>query len=655
MQYLTTDTVSVKKTKQMAQAAGLNLWPSAAKPRIDDLTHAEMPAGVSVLTHELTDQKLTALLNLPVENVIDAEVDEKSVRTFLKKEGTVRLKKTLGILLTGPVIYKCDIAKIFTEALRRRLNFSVGRFEGIHMALHESLVNGLTHGNLGLSSAMRQTTDDFLRYAKLLGERLKDPNFAHKALGVVATWNEQKLEIKITDEGEGYALQTDMTQMPSVSAKSGRGLRLIAGTADSCTIDDFGREITLSFLLKETEHYKANESISDESFKNPSAPDFSKCRVLVVEDEKSNQTLLCRFLNIIGIQDIDIASDGLEALYKVADKKPDLIILDLTMPRMNGYEVLHHLKSTEQTRNIPVLIQTASDTRETRDQAFKLGATDFLIKPINPLAFFARVKVHLENRLLIKHLKNQLAQIDEELASAQKMQEQLLPTPQVLAEVREKYHLDIAQFFEPSSRLGGDFWQLFPISDHEVGIYICDFSGHGVSAALNTFRLHAIITSMNRKITTPSAFLMELNRRLLLLLPRGQFATFFFGIWNVKSKTITYSAAGAPRPILKSGRKKVFLQTRGMPLGITQRPEYTDYKVKFKKGDSILLFSDALSESPNAAGERLGEEGFAKQIARAFSAKTAQRVIDGVMDRFFEFTKPPLPDDATAVFVRSEK
>ena len=92
-----------------------------------------------------------------------------------------------------------------------------------------------------------------------------------------------------------------------------------------------------------------------------------------------------------------------------------------------------------------------------------------------------------------------------------------------------------------------------------------------------------------------------------------------------------------------------------MPLGIAQHPEYTDYQVPFKKGDSILLFSDALTESPNAAGERLGEDGFARQVLKAFSAKTAKKAIDGIMTRFFEFTKPPLPDDATAVFIRSEK
>lgn len=655
MQYLTTDSVSLQKTRQIAKAAGLKLWPTTAQPKILNGKTDEMPVGVCVLAGEINNQKLTALLNLPIENILDANALEKSIVQFLKKEKSVKLNQTLGVLLTGPVIYQCDIAQIFTEALRQRLNFSMGRFAGIHMALHEALVNGLTHGNLGLSSELRQTARDFMKYTKLLSARLKDPTFARKSLSIVATWNEQKLEIKIRDEGAGYTVQTDMQQMPSVSAKSGRGLRLIAGTADSCTIDDFGREITLSFLLKETDHYKAAEQIAEEGVKNPTAPDLSKCRVLVVEDEKSNQTLLCRFLNIMGISDIEVAADGIEALYKVAANKPDLIILDLTMPRMNGYEVLHHLKSTEQTQDIPVLIQTASDTRETRDQTFKLGATDFLIKPLNPLEFFSRVKVHLENRLLIKHLKDQLAQIDVELASAQKMQEQLLPTDQMLEVIRQKYHLDIAHFFESSSRLGGDFWQLFPISEEEVGIYICDFSGHGVSAALNTFRLHAIITSMNRRITTPSAFLLELNRRLLLLLPRGQFATFFFGIWNVKKKILKYAAAGSPNPILKSGRKKTFLDTAGMPLGIASHPEYTDYQVPFKKGDSILLFSDALTESPNAEGERLGEDGFAKQVLKAFSAKTAKKAIDGIMARFFEFTKPPLPDDATAVFIRSEK
>ena len=188
-----------------------------------------------------------------------------------------------------------------------------------------------------------------------------------------------------------------------------------------------------------------------------------------------------RLLNVIGINRIETARDGVEGLQKVVSFQPDLVILDITMPRMDGYEVLHHLKSADETKDIPVLIQTASDTREARDKTFSAGATDFITKPINPLEFFSRVRVHLENKLLISKLEMQLEQINEELALAQRMQKDLLPKEEMLRGVRETYKIDIAFYFEPSSKLGGDFWELIPIDDSKLAFYICDFSGHGVS------------------------------------------------------------------------------------------------------------------------------------------------------------------------------
>lgn len=651
MIYLSTDTKQIDQVQQVAKRVKARLWPSAEQPVFTK--KKEMPPHVSLLTDHFDNEKLVSLLSGAFENIVDLNATAGSIDAFLSDTKN-ELTHRLGVLLTCPVIYACDIGRLFAEALRNRLNFSVERFDGIHMALHEALVNGLTHGNLQLSSDLRQTARDFLEYSRLLSERLQDPAYASKSLSIVAYWNDEKLQIRLKDEGAGYSVQSGGTQMPACSAKSGRGLRLIAGMADSCTIEDFGREITLSFLLSENKEYHEAERTAAESPAVTNA-NLSAGRVLVVEDEPSNQTLLCRFLNIMGISMVDVAGDGIDALYKVAANKPDLIILDLTMPRMNGYEVLHHLKSVPQTRDIPVLIQTASDTRETRDQTFKLGATDFLIKPLNPLEFFARVRVHLENRLLVKKLEEQLAQIDKELESAEHMQIGLLPSAEKLTEIRQKYGLDIGHYFESSLKLGGDFWQLFPVSKTKLAVYVCDFSGHGVSAALNTFRLHATINAMERKFKKPSDFLKDLNRRLVQLLPRGQFATFFLGIIDIEKKQLRYSAAGSPRPVLLKGSKRQFLETKGMPLGIMASAEYDDYTVDFKKDNVLVMYSDALTESPNADGKRLGEQGFSDLMAPALKTKPAAAAVDNLMARFFDFTKPPLPDDATVVLIRKEK
>jgi len=556
------------------------------------------------------------------------------------------LEHSIGILLTCPVIYAYDIPKIFMDALNNRLHFSLPRYDSVHLALHEALVNGLIHGNLQIGSSLRQSARDFAEYARLLSERLNNPAFARKSVSICATWNQDKLEIKIRDEGAGYSVAPLAPKCPVVHSKSGRGIKLIAGTADSCTIDDFGREITLNFLISDIGK-PCPENPQPELDQPQALADLSSCRVLVVEDDPSTRAVLRQLLGVIDIHDVEMASDGVEGLNKVLEYRPDLIILDITMPRMDGYEVLSHLKAATETRDIPVLIQTGSDNRETREKTFSAGATDFISKPVNPLEFFARVKVHLQNRLLVRHLEAQLQQVETELQSAHRMQTNMLPTPAAIADLRASFRLDVGQHFQPSSALGGDFWQFFPISKNQVAFYICDFSGHGVAAALNTFRLHTLIAQMRRHIKSPQVFLHMLNKQLLDLLPRGQFSTFFLGVYNRRRHTLTYAGAGAPAPMLDRGHRMRSLDTRGMPLGIAAQPIYRNRTVPFKPGDALLLYSDALTEAPG-----LGAAAFRKMALRRWHESTAQKAVDMLMDDFFRVTpKQPL-DDVTAVLIR---
>lgn len=659
MGFITGKQISEEHLKRLARLSKQKVWPSRQSPFFPaDMDEDAFPKDLSVLMENVTEAALDEILSWPVMRFIDANALDESIVDFIQHTDQNRLDKSFGMLLTCPTIYACDIARTFMDVVYERVPMTKSRYENIHLALHEAMVNGLIHGNLQISSTLRQSARDFIEYARLLNERLNNPDYAQKSMSLWATWDAHKLEIKIRDEGAGYAVMPVIEARPSVRSKSGRGLKLIAGTADSCTIDDFGREITMSFLLDEREHYQPMASTSEEQrtgILNGQSADLSRCRILVIEDNLSNQAVLGRLLNVIGITDIAVAADGLEGLHKVLEYKPDLIILDITMPRMNGYEVLHHLKSAPETRDIPVLIQTASDTRETREKTFSAGATDFISKPINPLEFFARVKVHLENRLLVQHLETQLKHIEAELNAAQRMQVGMLPSGDRLLEIREAYRLDIAQHFEPSSALGGDFWQLLPISKTKLGFYICDFSGHGVAAALNTFRLHAIISQMNRLIKSPAAFLRQLNTRLCRLLPRGQFATFFFGIIDVKKGTLKYASAGSPSPMLKTAHGIKRLSTAGMPLGIMKAPVYQDHELRFRMNDRLFLFSDALTETPNDKGVRLGEEGFEKMAYPYMSALTSGLALDGIMTDFFTYAPPPPPDDVTGVFIRWEK
>ncbi len=659
MIYLTGDRVPSKSVYRVAEKMHIKTWPSTGEPLFKNGLQQRFPKKLVVLGGGLGEDKLTEHFFMPISALIDVKSKDDSILSFIKKIGKISLPNSLCFLLTCPIIYSTNIAEIFTRALNRRLHFSKSQFEGIHFALHESIVNGLIHGNLCVNSSMRQSARDFVEYARLLHSRLNDPEYAHKSISIMASWDKKKLEIKIRDEGAGYEKMTKVDKEKSTD-KSGRGLRIIAGTADSCTIDDFGREITLSFLLEDSqasrwlEHY-ADVNQDPSGGDNSVSPDLSSCSVLIMEDNLSNQTVLSRLLNVMGITQIEVAGDGVEGLKKLESFTPDLIILDIAMPRMNGYEVLHQLKVDPQTRNLPVLIQTAVDSRETREKTFSSGATDFITKPVNPLEFFARVRVHLENHLLIQHLENQLTQIEEELLAAQKMQVGLLPTRERLDKVRQKYHLDIAQYFFPSSILGGDYWQMFPISDTKLAIYICDFSGHGVASALNTFRLHALISQYNKEDLNPAEFLKDMNDQLHGLLPRGQFATLAIGVWDMEKMELIYSGTGSPNPLMISRGRELALHAEGLPLGISKNPSYRNFKVKLHPGDGLLLYSDALTETPDVSGNRMEVAGFKKMLLPYLKKPDATSSLKELMNKFFKSTPMPPADDVTAVLIKVQK
>ena len=659
MFYLTGLHLTAAHLNRLAKLTKNAPWPDTKKPLLAPVNMQKLPVNTAVLVKSPTEQDLQSISALAPAAIIDANALDTSIKDFLAKLDKIKGKNKLGFLLTCPVIYACNVAQNITRTLQQFVMLPAEQQESIHFALHESIVNGLIHGNLQINSSMRQSARDFIEYARLLHDRLNDPSYAQKSISIIAVWNNKKLEIKIRDEGAGYGgTAPALKQSTNMQHKTGRGIRIIAGAADSCTIEDFGREITLSFLLQDLPIQRWSDGYVDDTPSPNSAAaakDLSSCKVLVVEDNPSTQTVLGRLLSLINISDVAFAADGVEGLKLATEFKPDLIILDITMPRMDGYEVIQRLKSNKATNTIPVLIQTASDNRETREKTFRAGATDFITKPINPLEFFSRVRVHLENRMLVRNLSNQLNQIEAELQAARRMQIDMLPTDKSLNTIREEYHLNIAHYFAPSSLLGGDFWQIIPISANKIGFYICDFSGHGVASALNTFRLHALVSQNNKRLTSPADFLTHLSKQMHTLLPRGQFATMFLGIFDKKNRSLLYAGAGAPNPVLIRRKKQTFLSATGLPLGILPKPMvYKDQILKLEKGDRLLLYSDALTESTTQKGNRLGLPTFKKMITKHIKDGDLTEELNALLKDFFKQVPPPPPDDVTAVLLNWE-
>jgi sigma-B regulation protein RsbU (phosphoserine phosphatase) len=374
-------------------------------------------------------------------------------------------------------------------------------------------------------------------------------------------------------------------------------------------------------------------------------------RILIADDDPLCRRLVAGVLRGQNFTNLQFAEGGLSTLEQVRSFRPDLVLLDMQMPDMSGLEVCRQVRADAEFADMPILVQTATVDRKKMGELFSCGASDFLSKPVNPSELIARVVVHLERWNSLRELRDYRERISRELEAARRMQFELLPAPAALQEFAGAAGLRIASYDRSSSELGGDLWGMLPIDEASFGIFLADFTGHGVNAALNTFRLHALIHEHKDLRQDPAALLAMLNERLVRLLPPGQFATFMYVVVDHRAGELRFSSAGAPPAILIQGSdgQAALCDTSGLPLGIERGVRYLLHQRKFPVDSMLLLFSDGLSEFPDAGGGRIGDDGLCSALDACHSGRTPQQVIDHLCTAAGITADKPLADDTTII------
>lgn len=382
------------------------------------------------------------------------------------------------------------------------------------------------------------------------------------------------------------------------------------------------------------------------------ADEVSAAKILVVDDMPLMRAMIGTCLKRGGFTNISFAEDGQEALDRVAADMPDLLVLDLNMPKVSGYDVCRALRSKPETSALPILVQSASETAEERVEVFAAGATDFVSKPINQPELLARARMHLENKFLINSLSNFHSRIQAELTMAREMQHSLLPAQDYVDELERQSGSTIEAFYKASFELGGDLWGCWPIDDQKMGVYVLDISGHGVSAALNTFRVHATMARFEAYREDPAEFLTMLNSALQPAFPLGQFATMFYGVIDFSTGDMTYAGAGAPRPMVLDANGGVrLLDSSGLPVGIIRAPKYENRTDRLEEGESLFCYSDVLTEATGPDSDFLGEDGLVKFVTDCELEGARVTLVERLLEQFYMRVPGALPDDLTAVAI----
>ncbi len=382
--------------------------------------------------------------------------------------------------------------------------------------------------------------------------------------------------------------------------------------------------------------------------------DIKACRILVVDDEMLIRELIKAQLISAGFSALDAAEDGLVGLQRINDTRPDLVILDIQMPGMTGIEVLKKIRANPDFDDMPIIVETGHDDKAFRNEVLRAGATDIISKPIDFKLLRLRVRTHLEHRLLVLSLKTYQQRVEQELQAARSMQLQLLPRERDIHAIEEKYGVKLDWHYQASSELSGDCWGVHAINDTKFGVFIVDFTGHGVGAAVNTFRLHTVMNDLQPDSESPARYLEKLNDQLIDLIPRGQFATINYSIIDVEKNTITYASTGHTSPIMGcSVTNDVFLgNPEGLPLGIKKSVQFEDHEVAMSPDGFLFLYSDALIETPDETGIPLEDDGLVKLVCDSLCQSDEKRPLERLLNTFYARSQVLPNDDVTAIWVQ---
>ena len=378
-----------------------------------------------------------------------------------------------------------------------------------------------------------------------------------------------------------------------------------------------------------------------------------KKTLLLVDDVPANIQAVNSILK--DIYKIRIATNGAKALELVrVAPSPDLVLLDVSMPGMDGYEVCTRLKSDPATRDVPVIFLTGQTEIEDETHGFDVGAVDYIHKPFSPAVVKARVNTHLILRDTRQQLARQLLAIQKELETARQIQLSILPesVPQIAG-------LDIAARYVPMTAVAGDFYDFLVLDNKHVGILVADVSGHGMPAALIASMLKIALAAEAEHAFDPAKVLHGLNQTLCGKF-QHHFVTAAYAFVDMEKRTLTYAGAGHP-PLLLWGESSAAIRDvseNGLFLGRFDFATYSSVEVPLAPGDWGLLFTDGVSESTNPAQVQFGEERF-RQFLAGEQNSSADQLTERLLNELWCWSSrrpgEDLDDDITMVAIHVSK
>lgn len=341
-----------------------------------------------------------------------------------------------------------------------------------------------------------------------------------------------------------------------------------------------------------------------------------KPTVLIVDDTSFNLTLMNGLLG--DDYKVKVANDGEKAL-RIArtDSPPDLILLDIMMPGMDGYEVCRQLKSDPATRDIPVIFLTAKSESEDERAGLELGAVDYISKPVVPPVVLARIRTHLA----LKQAREQLEHINLSLQNEKEIVENIVSKMHSTAPFDTRH---VRCHITSVDRTAGDMVLSAYRADGHQHVMVGDFSGHGLSAAVAGPLVSYIFYHLTAAGSELQTILAEINRTLQRQLPLQIFmAACAVEITPDRMRATFWNRGLPPALIMRRGEVLRRIAATGIPLGIAEQidiaPSAVD--VSFGADEFIYIFSDGITEVRSTDGEEFGQARLEALLAKVIQTQ----------------------------------
>ncbi len=330
---------------------------------------------------------------------------------------------------------------------------------------------------------------------------------------------------------------------------------------------------------------------------------LSDCRVLLVDDAKANLDILVEGLK--ADHKLSLALNGEMALQIAAKLPPDLVLLDIMMPGLDGYEVCRRLRALPETAEVPIMFLSSLEEVQNKTRGFEAGANDYLTKPFDMLEVKARVRSLLKAKAYSDAVKEQIA---SELRVAREIQMGMLPHD--FAPFEQAYGVSFGAVLEPAREVGGDLYGVCSAGPERLVIFLGDVSGKGIPASMFMVRAISLARLLARDIAEPERILARLNDELATDNPSGMFVTFLCAVFEPKSGRLTIANGGHCRPVLlpADGAPRWAVKNLGTALGFEPGLEFERTEMTLQPGDTLVLYSDGVSEAFNPQEECYGND-----------------------------------------------